>query len=115
MVSSGGAWERQARRIADVCIAHLPVLTGVYVHGSAALGGFTHDSDLDVLVVGDGVANWPALGSTLLSAATDFPLELSVVAPRDVANPAHDRRRIGLLTLLRREARIKILELWLRA
>ena len=88
MVWSGDAWERQARRIADVCTEHLPVLTDVYVHGSAALGGFTDASDLDVLVVGEGAANWPALGSALLSAATDFPLELSVVAPRDAANPA---------------------------
>jgi streptomycin 3"-adenylyltransferase len=88
MTPSGDAWERQARRIVDVCTAHLPVLTGVYVHGSAALGGFTDASDLDVLVVGDSAANWAELGRTLLSAATDFPLELSVVAPHDAANPA---------------------------
>lgn len=87
MIAAGDAWERQGRRIADVCAAQIPVLTGVYVHGSAALGGFTHASDLDVLVVGEGAADWSDLGRTLLSSATDFPLELSVVASRDAANP----------------------------
>ena len=88
MTASGGAWERQGRRIADVCAAQLPVLTGVYVHGSAAQGGFTHASDLDVLMVGEGATNWPDFGRLLLSTAIDVPLELSVVAPSDAADPA---------------------------
>ena len=83
-----GAWERQARRVAEVCAARLPVLIGVYAHGSAALGGFTRASDLDVLVIGMQAADWPALGRELLSTAIDFPLELSVVAPPDAARPA---------------------------
>lgn len=88
MSSSGAVWEAQARSLARVCSAHLRVLVGVYVHGSAALGGFTAASDLDVLVIGDRAADWVSFGRALLSAATTFPLELSVVARPDAAHPA---------------------------
>src|SRR5919202_1336179 len=48
----GGAerheWTEQAERVAELCERWLPRLVGVYVHGSAALGGFGPASDLDV-------------------------------------------------------------------
>jgi len=58
------------------------------VHGSAALGGFAPASDLDMLIVGDGAPDCDRLGSDLLSQASGFPLELSIVAPCDAAAPA---------------------------
>ena len=58
----------------------IPRLIGVYVHGSAALGGFGPGSDLDILVVSDGEAVGPALGAELLAACGQpRALELSVV------------------------------------
>ena len=63
----GHEWGGQALRIARLCAAWSPKLVGVYVHGSAALGGFGPASDLDVLVVTDGGSNWPALGAQLLA------------------------------------------------
>lgn len=86
-MNESGEWEGQAHRVAEVCAARLSSLAGVYVHGSAALGGFTRASDLDVLVVGEHVADWAALGRALLSTVTEIRLELSVVSPRAAAAP----------------------------
>jgi hypothetical protein len=62
---------------------------GVYVHGSAALGGFGPASDLDVLVVTEGEADWAGLGSRMLAeCGGPRPLELSVVDARACAAPA---------------------------
>lgn len=79
----------QAQCVAGVCSALVPGLVGVYVHGSAALGGFGPASDLDVLVVSEGDADWPTLGSRLLEeCGKPRPLELSVVDARSCAAPA---------------------------
>ncbi|MDJ0769563.1 MAG: DUF4111 domain-containing protein [Ilumatobacter sp.] len=75
-----------AERLADVVGAYAPV-TGAYVHGSAALGGFVPGrSDVDILIVVDA---WPAgrtdadrLGEELVEAASPSPgrgVELTVV------------------------------------
>jgi len=88
VTSDQPAWRTQADQVGRVCASNLSVLAGVYVHGSAALGGFTPASDLDMLIVGDGATDWDRLGSDLLSQAPGFPLELSVVAPGDAAAPA---------------------------
>ncbi len=86
---SGPTWGRQAECVAAVCRAGLPELVGTYVHGSAALGGFGPASDLDVLVIADGDADWPALGERLLADChDDRPLELSVVAASAARQPS---------------------------
>jgi len=81
-------WAEQARRVAEVCAADLPLLAGVYVHGSAALGGFTAASDLDILVIGDGSDDPERLGRRLLATSQPFPLELSVVTAAAAAAPS---------------------------
>jgi hypothetical protein len=63
-------------------------LVGVYLRGSAALGGFTSASDLDVLVIADGPIPIAAVGQRLLGAVTEFPLELSIVTGAATAVPA---------------------------
>ncbi len=85
----GHEWGGQALRIARLCAAWSPKLVGVYVHGSAALGGFGPASDLDVLVVTDGGSNWPALGAQLLAeCGGPRTLELSVVAADAARRPS---------------------------
>jgi Domain of unknown function (DUF4111)/Nucleotidyltransferase domain len=82
-------WREQADRVAGVCIELIPDLVGVYVHGSVALGGFGPASDLDVLVVADGSADWRTLGSQLLTqGGRPRTLELSVVQAEACAHPA---------------------------
>lgn len=75
-----GAWTQQARAVARLCASGGLDMAGVYVHGSAALGGFMPTSDLDILVVANGEADWVGLGRGLLDLSTPFPLELSVVS-----------------------------------
>ena len=85
----GHEWGGQALRIARLCAAWTPTPVGVYVHGSAALGGFGPASDLDVLVVTDGGSNWPALGAQLLAeCGGPRTLELSVVAADAARRPS---------------------------
>jgi hypothetical protein len=82
-------WSAQADRVAGACTALVPGLVGVYVHGSAALGGFGPASDLDVLVVAGGDAEWPALAAQLLmDCGHPRTLELSVVEASACAHPA---------------------------
>ena len=82
-------WAPQAESIARVCGTWITDLVGVYVHGSAALGGFGPASDLDVLVVTDGDADWPGLGAQLLvDGGHPRPLELSVVGASAALHPA---------------------------
>lgn len=82
-------WAAQAERIAAVCGTHLVHLVGVYVHGSAALGGYGPSSDLDVLVVADGDADWPGLGTQLLAdCGGPRALELSVVEASAALHPS---------------------------
>jgi hypothetical protein len=72
-----------------ICAAQIPGLVGVYAHGSAALGGFGPASDLDVLVVADGDADWPALGAKLLADCRHpRALELSVVDASAARHPS---------------------------
>jgi streptomycin 3"-adenylyltransferase len=82
-------WTTQADSVARICLARIPSLVGVYVHGSAALGGFGPASDLDVLVIADSDADWPDVGAHLLTDRPhDRPLELSVVAASDASQPS---------------------------
>ena len=82
-------WAAQAESIARVCGTWITDLVGVYVHGSAALGGFGPGSDLDVLVVADGDADWPGLGAQLLvDGGHPRPLELSVVGASAALHPS---------------------------
>ena len=81
-------WSEDAARIETACRRNLPELVGVYLHGSAALGGFTSASDLDVLVIADGTIPVAVVGRHLLDAAADFPVELSIVTSAAAAAPA---------------------------
>jgi len=64
-------------------------VSGVYVHGSAALGGWTPTSDLDMLITS--AANdrdWPTIGYQLLSNFAPVPVvELSIVSVAAAASP----------------------------
>ncbi len=81
-------WSEDAARIEAACRRLLPGLVGVYLHGSAALGGFTRASDLDVLVIADGQIPTAVVGQTLLRAVAEFRLELSIVTSAAAAAPA---------------------------
>lgn len=65
-------------------------LLGVYLHGSAALGGWVRGSDLDVLViVGDRAElDWASIGEVVAASGHPVPLELSVVRAADARWPA---------------------------
>ncbi|RNI20454.1 nucleotidyltransferase domain-containing protein [Flexivirga caeni] len=78
-------WSEQAVRVADACVANVHDLVGVYLHGSAALGGFTRSSDLDILVVADGSVT--GVAPVLLACATPSALELSIVSRAAAATP----------------------------
>lgn len=81
--ADGPPWWSRARAIVDALGQELGAdLAGVYVHGSAALGGWVPTSDLDVLVVvADGAdRDWLVVGSRLLDLAPAEPdLEVSMV------------------------------------
>lgn len=79
-MTADAVWLPQARAVAELCLATELDVRGAYVHGSAALGGFTPASDLDLLVVADGDTEWARLGAKLLETAAPFPLEVSVVS-----------------------------------
>ncbi len=81
-------WWPQAAWVAAACQEAIARLLGVYVHGSAALGGFGPNSDLDMLIVVDGGADWQALAARLLGQPHARPLELSVVEADACAHPA---------------------------
>lgn len=86
-------WHPQAVRVEETVrriIGH--DLTGVYVHGSAALGGWTPASDLDVLVTTNTTASdnldWAEIGQILLSSIEPAPvLELSIVRATEAELP----------------------------
>lgn len=88
MEVSDEPWSEDASRIEVICRQMLSGLVGVYLHGSAALGGFTSASDLDVLVIADGPIPIAAVGQSLLGAVAGFPLELSIVTGAAAAAPA---------------------------
>jgi streptomycin 3"-adenylyltransferase len=80
-------WLASAHAVATCAEARLkPALVGVYLHGSAALGGWlAHVSDLDILVVADGPATRGSLvhfGEEISGLARSGPasgIELSVI------------------------------------
>ncbi len=81
-------WRDQGAAVVTTCRRLLPGLIGVYVHGSAALGGVTNSSDLDVLVITETDEGVLGLGPALLAdAASPRPLELSVVARSAAIQP----------------------------
>jgi len=65
------------------------VASGVFVHGSAALGGWTASSDLDMLITSKVLdRDWLVIGRRLLSKLTTGPsVELSVVSAAAAARP----------------------------
>lgn len=76
-------WQPQAARVVSAVRALIgEAVVGVYVHGSAALGGWTSASDLDVLVTTSATdVDWSAVGKRLLAALDPTPaVELSVVS-----------------------------------
>lgn len=86
-------WRRQARQVTDLLTAAVcEGLLGVYVHGSAALGGWIPSSDLDVLaVVEDRAAgvSWEDVGQVLVKGLDDRPVvELSAVSAAAALHPA---------------------------
>ncbi len=84
-----GRWRRLAEEVGATCQRALPDLRGVYVHGSAALGGFATGSDLDMLVVSSSPAGTSRLAAELLTfAGKGPPLELSVVSIEAAETPA---------------------------
>lgn len=75
-------WHEQAKAVSEAVVSAIPTAVGVYLHGSAVLGGFGPASDLDVLVVADDTTDgdWHAVGRTVLTAVSgERPVELSVV------------------------------------
>lgn len=81
-------WQRQAELVVSTLRSLLSEAElGIYVHGSAALGGWTPASDLDVLVTtGDDHADWRTVGHGVLAALTPAPVvELSIVSARAAA------------------------------
>ncbi len=90
-MTSEQPWWPQARALVDTLKLELgDDLGGVYVHGSAALGGWVPTSDLDVLAVASDSANkdWRTLGSRLLTAAFAEPIiEMSIVTLRASTHP----------------------------
>ena len=63
--------------------------SGVFVHGSAALGGWTSSSDLDMLITSTVLDwDWVVIGRWLISALATGPLvELTVVSAAAAAEP----------------------------
>lgn len=82
-------WISLADRVGAECRRLLAHPVGVYVHGSAALGGLTSASDLDVLVVTSTPEGVPEAAGALLDLAHgERTLELSIVAAEAAATPA---------------------------
>lgn len=90
-LASPEPWRAQMDALRDLLSARVPTLVGIYLHGSAALGGFGPASDLDVLVVveDDPGPDWDLIAREILALSEgERALELSVVRRRDAARPA---------------------------
>jgi hypothetical protein len=89
-------WQGQADAVLHSLQVQLPTgLVAVYLHGSAALGGWRPGSDLDVLVVvEDGLlAAWERVAGAVLETALGdpgVPVELSAVTASVAAAPSYD-------------------------
>jgi predicted nucleotidyltransferase len=83
-------WKPQAAQV-TATLRHLlgEAVSGVYVHGSAALGGWTPTSDLDMLITSAADdRDWPTIGHQLLSHLTPATaVELSIVSAAAAASP----------------------------
>lgn len=84
-------WRAQLDALRDLLSIRVPRLVGIYLHGSAALGGFGPTSDLDVLVVVEDLRtpSRDQIAQEILAVSEGGrDLELSVVRRRDAARPA---------------------------
>ncbi len=77
-----------AERVAAVFDSQEVSLVGLYMHGSAALGGFGSASDLDMLGVVIDLPSPGTLARDLVSLQLDHPLELSVVSAEAAHAPS---------------------------
>lgn len=92
MEKNAPGWQRQAGLVVSALHDLLgEALAGVYVHGSAALGGWTPASDLDLLVTTDAAdRDWHAIGHGLLAALAPSPvIELSIISTTAASAPGH--------------------------
>lgn len=83
METESTGWHKQGQLVVSTLKTMLgQSLVGIYVHGSAALGGWTSCSDLDLLVTTDATdENWESIGTSLLADLfPDPPIELSFVS-----------------------------------
>lgn len=90
MTAAALGWRDQAQLVATVLRNEAgSVVQGVYIHGSAALGGWTSASDLDILIIADGSSvNWASVGRHLVSVLAPDPIvELSAVSVSAAAHP----------------------------
>ena len=90
VVVTDPGWRPQAARVAAFFDKTLgTAASGVFVHGSAALGGWTSSSDLDLLITSKVLdRDWPVIGRRLLSElATGPSVELSMVSVAAAARP----------------------------
>lgn len=77
-----------AARVGARCQRLMPGLVGVYVHGSAALGGITSCSDLDMLVITATTDGAAETGNSLLDdARATRAVELSIVTAEAALRP----------------------------
>ena len=90
VVVNDRGWRSQAALVAAFFEEVLgPAASAVFVHGSAALGGWNSSSDLDMLITSKVLdRDWVTIGRQLLNElATGPSVELSVVSAASAAGP----------------------------